>query len=100
MLNLRAIDHIVLRVRDIEAMRRFYCDVLGCSVERVQEQLGLTQLRAGESLLLQGRWDESGACLQRSAELHAQFGAGQGGLSWLRLAELAVCRGDSATAQA
>ena len=53
----------------------------------------------GESLLLQGRWDESDACLQRSAELHAEFGAGSGGLSWQRLAELAVCRGDSETAQ-
>lgn len=53
----------------------------------------------GESLLLQGRWDESGACLQRSADLHAEFGPGSGGLSWQRLAELAVCRGDSTTAQ-
>jgi DNA-binding SARP family transcriptional activator len=54
----------------------------------------------GEALLLQGRWDESGACLQRSAELHGRFGSASGGLSWQRLAELAVCRGDSATAQA
>ena len=53
----------------------------------------------GESLLLQGRWDESEACLQRAAELHAEFGPGAGVLSWQRLAELATCRGDSATAQ-
>jgi catechol 2,3-dioxygenase-like lactoylglutathione lyase family enzyme len=32
-------------------MLRFYCDVLGCSVEREQEELGLTQLRAGRSLI-------------------------------------------------
>ena len=53
----------------------------------------------GESLLLQGRWDESEACLQRAAEMHAEFGPGAGVLSWQRLAELATCRGDSATAQ-
>ncbi|HUF81038.1 MAG TPA: VOC family protein, partial [Burkholderiales bacterium] len=45
------LDHVVLRVHDMQRMTRFYCDVLGCSVERVQEQLGLTQLRAGESLI-------------------------------------------------
>jgi catechol 2,3-dioxygenase-like lactoylglutathione lyase family enzyme len=45
------LDHLVLRVHDMARMVRFYCDVLGCSVERVQEQLGLTQLRAGESLI-------------------------------------------------
>lgn len=45
------LDHVVLRVHDLQRMARFYCDVLGCTVERVQEQLGLTQLRAGESLI-------------------------------------------------
>lgn len=45
------LDHVVLRVRDPARMTRFYCDVLGCSVEKVQEALGLTQLRAGESLI-------------------------------------------------
>ncbi|HEX6530085.1 MAG TPA: VOC family protein, partial [Burkholderiales bacterium] len=29
MLKLRGIDHVVLRVRDIDVMRRFYCEVLG-----------------------------------------------------------------------
>ena len=32
-------------------MTRFYCDVLGCSVEKEQRDLGLTQLRAGRSLI-------------------------------------------------
>ena len=32
-------------------MIRFYCEVLGCSVARRQEALGLVQLRAGRSLL-------------------------------------------------
>jgi len=45
------IDHVVLRVRDVERMQRFYCDVLGCTVEKVQAKIGLTQLRAGRSLI-------------------------------------------------
>ena len=45
------IDHVVLRVRDLAAMQAFYCDVLGCTVERRQEAIGLLQLRAGRSLI-------------------------------------------------
>jgi len=48
---LQQIDHIVLRVRDVDAMRAFYCDVLGCTVERRQEDIGLLQLRAGACLI-------------------------------------------------
>ena len=51
MIAIREIDHIVLRVVDVEAMLRFYCDVLGCTLERRVETLGLVQLRAGRSLL-------------------------------------------------
>ncbi|GAB3388692.1 VOC family protein [Lysobacter fragariae] len=49
--ELRQIDHVVLRVRDGVAMEAFYCDVLGCSVERRQDAIGLIQLRAGHSLI-------------------------------------------------
>lgn len=45
------LDHLVLRVRDVERMVAFYRDVLGCRVEKVQEALGLHQLRAGDSLI-------------------------------------------------
>ena len=48
---LQGIDHIVLRVRSRATALAFYCDVLGCRVEREQAQLGLTQLRAGRSLI-------------------------------------------------
>jgi glyoxylase I family protein len=48
---LKGIDHVVLRVRDVAVMQRFYCDVLGCTVEKVQAAIGLTQLRAGNSLI-------------------------------------------------
>jgi len=43
------IDHVVLRVRDAERAIRFYCDVLGCTVERRRDDLGLIHLRAGHS---------------------------------------------------
>lgn len=47
----RGIDHIVLRVRAGAHALRFYREVLGCRVEREQPELGLTQLRAGRSLI-------------------------------------------------
>jgi catechol 2,3-dioxygenase-like lactoylglutathione lyase family enzyme len=49
--TIRQLDHIVLRVRDVQAMIRFYTDVLGCTVDKVQDALGLYQLRAGSSLI-------------------------------------------------
>ncbi|WP_407352310.1 VOC family protein [Luteimonas sp. R10] len=45
------IDHVVLRVRDVARMQAFYCDVLGCTVEKRQEAIGLLQLRAGDALI-------------------------------------------------
>jgi len=45
------IDHIVFRVRDVSTMLAFYRGVLGCVLERQQEELGLYQLRAGRSLI-------------------------------------------------
>lgn len=49
--QLLQLDHVVLRVRDPEAMVAFYCEVLGCSLERRQDEIGLIQLRAGQSLI-------------------------------------------------
>lgn len=51
-IKVRAIDHIVLRTGNPEALVTFYADVLGCTVERrLPEELGLIQLRAGASLI-------------------------------------------------
>jgi glyoxylase I family protein len=50
-IQIREIDHIVLRVVDLNQMMAFYCDVLGCTVERRQDEIGLVQLRAGRSLV-------------------------------------------------
>src|SRR5215469_12182079 len=48
---IQGIDHVVLRVRELRRSLEFYCDVLGCTLERQQPELGLTQLRAGGSLI-------------------------------------------------
>jgi len=45
-----AIDHVVLRVTDVGAALNFYVNVLGCAVERRQDEIGLIQLRAGSAL--------------------------------------------------
>jgi len=45
------LDHLVLRAIDLPRMIEFYCEVLGCSVERRQDTLGLVQLRAGRALI-------------------------------------------------
>jgi catechol 2,3-dioxygenase-like lactoylglutathione lyase family enzyme len=47
----REIDHLVLRASDLQRMIRFYGEVLGCAVERRQDEIGLVQLRAGRSLI-------------------------------------------------
>ncbi len=45
------IDHVVLRVSDVERSIAFYCGVFGCTVERRLEDAGIYQLRAGRSLI-------------------------------------------------
>ena len=51
MINIVAIDHVVLRVTDLGRMVRFYIDVLGAKLEKEQEDIGLYQLRVGTSLV-------------------------------------------------
>ena len=50
-IEIRGLDHVVLRVSDMTRSLHFYCGVLGCSEERRNDALGLVQLRAGESLI-------------------------------------------------
>ena len=51
MFSIRHIDHLVLRVTDIDRMLAFYVGALGCTVEKIQDAIGLWQLRAGDSLI-------------------------------------------------
>jgi len=51
MITPRDIDHLVLRVVDLETALAFYTGVLGCTVERRDDAIGLVQLRAGRSLV-------------------------------------------------
>src|SRR5437667_8778826 len=64
MFELKGIDHIVLRVADLEKMISFYTRVVGCSVDKRRDDLGLVHLRAGSSLIdlisLDGRLGKSG----------------------------------------
>jgi glyoxylase I family protein len=50
-IGIRGIDHVVLRVSDLERSLHFYCRVLGCCEERRVAELGLVQLRAGAALI-------------------------------------------------
>ncbi|HEY2020491.1 VOC family protein [Paraburkholderia sp.] len=50
-IHIREIDHVVIRATSVDTLARFYCDVLGCRLEKEQRELGLTQLRAGRSLI-------------------------------------------------
>lgn len=49
--SLIGLDHVVLRVSNLPAVTAFYLDVLGCTLEREEPELGLYQLRAGRSLI-------------------------------------------------
>ena len=49
--QIQNLDHVVIRVRDQDLMTRFYCEVLGCSIERSIDDVGMKQLRAGTSLI-------------------------------------------------
>jgi glyoxylase I family protein len=64
MFRLLTIDHLVLRVRDLERMLHFSCTALGCTVERRRDDIGLIQLRAGSALIdlvpLDGKLGQAG----------------------------------------
>ena len=51
MFQIRDIDHVVLRVSDLERMIAFYCEVLGCTVHWRRPDLGLVHLRAGNVMI-------------------------------------------------
>ena len=52
MIEIVAIDHLVLRTNKLEEMLHFYCKILGCYIERqLPAEIGLIQIRAGNALI-------------------------------------------------
>ena len=45
------LDHVVLHVRDQEASQRFYCELLGATLDHVNPKFSLVQLRFGQALI-------------------------------------------------
>lgn len=50
-LRIVGLDHVVLRCADLGSTLAFYREVLGCTLERTLDEVGLYQLRAGASLI-------------------------------------------------
>ncbi len=50
-LRVLGLDHVVLRVADLERSLACYTGALGCREERRLDELGLVQLRAGAALI-------------------------------------------------
>ena len=50
-IRVAGLDHLVLRVADLDRAIQFYGEVLGCHVERRLEEPKLVQLRAGSSMI-------------------------------------------------
>ena len=50
-IQFHGIDHVVLQVTEVEKTLHFYTTVLGLSVERVIEDMGLYQVRCGRNLI-------------------------------------------------
>lgn len=60
MLNVRGIDHVVLRVGDIDVMKRFYCEVLGATHVAYRPELGMSHLRVGAAMIDLVKGERSG----------------------------------------
>jgi glyoxylase I family protein len=50
-IQVAGLDHLVLRVADLDRAIKFYGEVLGCHVERRLDEPKLVQLRAGTSMI-------------------------------------------------
>jgi glyoxylase I family protein len=60
MIRIRGLDHVVLRVKDIDAMRAFYCDVLGATHVAYRPKFGMSHLRVGSSMIDLVKGERSG----------------------------------------
>ncbi len=73
--HVERIDHVVLRVRDLASMVRFYEQALGFKVERTLDRIKLVQMRAGASMLdlVQGERPQTGGNMDHLAFRIAPF---------------------------
>lgn len=51
MIHVQSVDHVVLRVADVEKVGRFYVEVLGGQWDRRRHDLGLHHLRLGNLMI-------------------------------------------------
>lgn len=51
MINVLQLDHVVIRVADVELMIDFYTRVVGCTMDKRVDRIKLVHLRAGSSLV-------------------------------------------------
>lgn len=49
--KVKQLDHVVLRVQDIQRSLAFYSETLGCDVAKRRDDLGMIHLRAGTSMI-------------------------------------------------
>lgn len=63
------IDHVVMRVSDLERSIHFYSEVLGCALVKRRDDLGLVHLRAGTAMI---------DLVSLDGKLGAEGGAGPG----------------------
>ena len=70
--KLLGLDHLLLHVRGMAAAERFYCGVLGCTVQHRLAQHGMAELSAGVVLVdvedPRGAWALDGATAGRNLD--------------------------------
>lgn len=50
-MEISGIDHVVVRVADLDRSIRFYCEVLGCRLEWRRDDISLAHLRVGKAFV-------------------------------------------------
>jgi len=60
MVTICGIDHVVLRVGDIDRMRKFYCEVLGAQHVAYRPEFGMSHLRIGAAMIDLVKGERSG----------------------------------------
>jgi glyoxylase I family protein len=50
-MRISGIDHVVIKVADLDRSIRFYCEILGCTLDWRRDEIGLAHLRVGASFI-------------------------------------------------